>query len=42
MIECHTDPEHALSDGAQSITPQQLTETMTTLKRIADVLGRSL
>ena len=41
MIECHTDPEHALSDGAQSITPQQLTETMTTLKRIADVLGRS-
>ena len=41
MIECHTDPEHALSDGAQSITPQQLTETMTTLKRIADVLGRN-
>jgi 3-deoxy-7-phosphoheptulonate synthase len=41
MIECHTDPEHALSDGAQSITPQQLAETMTTLKRIADVLGRS-
>jgi len=27
MIEVHNDPEHALSDGAQSVTPEQF-ETM--------------
>ena len=27
MIEVHNDPRHALSDGAQSLTPDQFDET---------------
>ena len=42
MIECHPDPEHALSDGAQSITPESLGELMSVLKRIAEAIGREL
>lgn len=42
LVECHPDPEHALSDGAQSITPQVLAETMDVLKRIAEALGREM
>ena len=42
IIECHPDPEHAMSDGAQSITPHVLTELMAALKRIAAAVGREL
>src|SRR5260370_38007508 len=35
IIEVHNDPEHALTDGAQSITPQQFKDMMTSIKRIA-------
>ena len=42
IIECHTDPEHAMSDGAQSIRPHVLTELTATLKRIAAAVGRDL
>ena len=42
LIECHPDPEHALSDGAQSITPKALTELMPVLKRIAQAIGRDV
>lgn len=42
IIECHLDPEHALSDGAQSITPQALTELVAKLKRIAKAVDRNL
>ena len=42
MVECHPDPEHAASDGAQSITPDTLLEMMESLKRIAEAVGRSL
>jgi 3-deoxy-7-phosphoheptulonate synthase len=42
LIECHPDPEHALSDGAQSITPQALTELISVLRRIAQAIGREL
>ncbi len=42
LVECHPDPEHALSDGAQSITPPQLVELMTVMKRIAQAIGRDL
>ena len=42
IIECHLDPEHAASDGAQSITPEVLTREMDTLKRIAEAVGREL
>jgi 3-deoxy-7-phosphoheptulonate synthase len=42
LLECHNDPEHALSDGAQSITPEALGELMPELKRIAEAIGREL
>ncbi len=42
LVEVHFDPEHALSDGAQSITPAVLAETITVLKRIAGAVGREL
>ena len=40
LIEVHHDPEHALTDGAQSITPDALAETMASLSRIAAAVGR--
>ena len=42
LIECHIDPEHAVSDGAQSITPKMLSDMMDSLKRIAEAIGREL
>ncbi|KPK84553.1 MAG: 3-deoxy-7-phosphoheptulonate synthase [Phycisphaerae bacterium SM23_33] len=42
LLEVHPDPEHALSDGAQSLTPAALTEMMSTLKRIANAVGREM
>lgn len=42
LIEVHHDPEHALSDGAQSLTPNTFTKMMETLKRIAKAIGRDL
>jgi 3-deoxy-7-phosphoheptulonate synthase len=42
LIEVHHDPEHALSDGAQSMFPEQFRELMDQLRRIAPVVGRSI
>jgi 3-deoxy-7-phosphoheptulonate synthase len=42
IIECHSDPEHALTDGAQSITPQTLKTLMVSLKKIAVALDREI
>ncbi len=42
LIECHIDPEHAASDGAQSITPDALGELMGRLGRIAKAIDRDL
>jgi len=41
-IEVHPDPEHALTDGAQSITPATLAELMPVLQRIAEAVERTL
>ncbi len=41
LVEVHDDPEHAMSDGAQSITPKVLAEEMRVLKRIAEAVHRS-
>ena len=41
LIEMHPDPEHALTDGAQSITPQTLVELMGSLCRVAEAVGRT-
>ncbi|MBL7218963.1 MAG: 3-deoxy-7-phosphoheptulonate synthase [Phycisphaerae bacterium] len=42
IIECHADPEHALSDGAQCLTPAVLSKLTGSLKRIAQAIGREL
>ena len=40
-IEVHPDPEHAFTDGAQSITPDVLTDLMASLQRIAEAVDRT-
>ena len=42
LVEVHHDPDHALSDGAQSLKPEQFQELMTQLKMIAPAVGRSV
>jgi 3-deoxy-7-phosphoheptulonate synthase len=42
MIEVHPDPERALSDGAQSLFPDQFGELMTQIEVIAQAIGREL
>jgi 3-deoxy-7-phosphoheptulonate synthase len=42
MVEVHQDPDHALSDGAQSLRPAQFQELMKQLRMIAPAVGRSL
>ncbi len=40
IIEVHQDPEHALSDGAQSLFPDQFSQLMTEIRAIAPAVGR--
>lgn len=42
IVETHNDPEHAFTDGAQSITPQQFKEMMTAIKRVAVAVDREV
>jgi 3-deoxy-7-phosphoheptulonate synthase len=42
MIEVHHDPNKALSDGPQSLTPEMFEELMQDLRQIAPVIGKSL
>jgi 3-deoxy-7-phosphoheptulonate synthase len=42
IIECHPDPEHAASDGGQSITPEVLGREMEILGRISQAVGRMM
>jgi 3-deoxy-7-phosphoheptulonate synthase len=42
LIEVHTDPDHALSDGAQSLYPAQFDRLMAELRIIAPAIGRSI
>jgi 3-deoxy-7-phosphoheptulonate synthase len=42
LIEVHPDPDHALSDGAQSLRPEQFQELMGQLRMIAPAVGRSI
>jgi 3-deoxy-7-phosphoheptulonate synthase len=42
LIEVHHDPDHALSDGAQSLYPDQFRELMGQLRLIATAVGRSI
>ena len=42
MVEVHHQPDKALSDGPQSLYPEQFVEMMTELGQIAGVLHRSV
>ncbi len=42
IVEVHPDPDRALSDGAQTLTPQQFTEMMQQVRAIAAAVGRSV
>ena len=42
IIEVHPDPDHALSDGAQSLFPGQFEHLMAELRIIAPAIGRSI
>jgi 3-deoxy-7-phosphoheptulonate synthase len=42
LVEVHPDPDHALSDGAQSLRPEQFEELMKQLRMIAPAVGRTL
>jgi 3-deoxy-7-phosphoheptulonate synthase len=42
IIEVHCDPDHAMSDGAQSMFPGQFDRLMAELRIIAPAIGRSI
>jgi len=42
LIEVHCDPDHAMSDGAQSLFPSQFDRLMAELRIIAPAIGRSI
>jgi 3-deoxy-7-phosphoheptulonate synthase len=42
IVEVHHDPDKALSDGAQSLRPEQFCELMSQLRIIASAVGRTV
>jgi 3-deoxy-7-phosphoheptulonate synthase len=42
LVEVHPNPERALSDGAQSLYPEQFAQLVGELRTIATAIGRSL
>lgn len=42
MIEVHNDPENALSDGQQSLTPDQFDKLMEKVKAVANIEGKEV
>tara|TARA_B100001123_G_scaffold435397_1_gene563801 strand:+ start:2028 stop:3047 length:1020 start_codon:yes stop_codon:yes gene_type:complete len=42
IIEVHPDPDHAFSDGAQSLFPEQFNRLMNEVRIIAPAIGRSV
>jgi 3-deoxy-7-phosphoheptulonate synthase len=42
MVEVHDDPEHAMSDGAQTITPAAFERMMAECRRVAEAVDRAL
>jgi 3-deoxy-7-phosphoheptulonate synthase len=41
LVEVHHDPDHALSDGAQTLRPDQFTDMMQQVRAIASAIGRA-
>lgn len=42
MVEVHTDPDNALSDGPQSLFPEQFEKLMRDIQALTPVLGKSI
>ena len=42
IIEVHNDPPHALSDGRQSLTPEQFDDLISRLRPVAEAVGRTI
>jgi len=42
IVEVHNDPNHALSDGAQSLYPDQFAQMMKEVRIIAQAIGRTI
>jgi 3-deoxy-7-phosphoheptulonate synthase len=42
IIEVHTNPEEAFSDGEQSLTPDHFARLMDELRLVAGAVGREL
>jgi 3-deoxy-7-phosphoheptulonate synthase len=42
MVEVHNDPEHALSDGAQSLYFDQFDKLMAQIRLVAPIVGHHL
>jgi 3-deoxy-7-phosphoheptulonate synthase len=42
LVEVHHDPDHALSDGPQSILPEELEQLIREVRLIAGILGRTI
>ncbi len=40
MVEVHHDPSSAMSDGPQSLLPEQFKDLMSQVRKIAEVIGR--
>jgi 3-deoxy-7-phosphoheptulonate synthase len=42
LVEVHQNPAEALSDGAQSLYPEQFAQLMTQLRPVVAAVGRQL
>jgi 3-deoxy-7-phosphoheptulonate synthase len=42
LVEVHTNPEEALSDGVQSLMPQKFEQMMQELRKVAKAVGRDI
>ena len=42
IIEVHEDPEHAMSDGSQTITPDAFAKMMDECRRVAEAVDRTM
>lgn len=42
ILEVHNDPPHALSDGAQSLTPEQFTDLTRRIEEVAPLFGKTI
>jgi 3-deoxy-7-phosphoheptulonate synthase len=41
LVEVHPDPDHAVSDGAQTLDPSLFSQMMREIKAVADAIGRT-